>query len=110
MAESEEVAANINVVNAEGFVAFFKSMSKDADLFLVRMFNRGDYYTIHGDTALMVAKDFLNTNQGNVGSIRFLNHILIYFLKLSKVLDLKTILFNRWQSVKPALNRLFVFC
>ncbi|KAJ6219614.1 hypothetical protein RDWZM_005426 [Blomia tropicalis] len=59
---TEEVAANINISNENGFIAFFRSMPKCDDE-VVRLFNRGDFHSIHGDQAVMVANNFLNTSQ-----------------------------------------------
>ncbi|KAK9455670.1 muts domain V-domain-containing protein [Dipodascopsis uninucleata] len=44
-----------------GFISFFKSLPQNEDSSVVRVFNRGDYYTCHGKDALYVAQNVYRT-------------------------------------------------
>ncbi|CAN4098259.1 unnamed protein product [Withania somnifera] len=50
---------NLNARQAQGFLSFFKTLPKD--LRAVRLFNRRDYYTAHGDDATFIAKTYYHT-------------------------------------------------
>ncbi|XP_017492497.1 PREDICTED: DNA mismatch repair protein Msh2-like, partial [Rhagoletis zephyria] len=64
----DSAVTTVEVPNEPTFVAFFKSMTK-CDSKVIRLFYRGGYHTIHGEAAVMVANNFLNTCQAikNIG-------------------------------------------
>ncbi|CAA6665297.1 unnamed protein product [Spirodela intermedia] len=45
---------------AQGFISFFKTMPHDPRA--VRFFDRRDYYTVHGDNAMFIAKAYYHTS------------------------------------------------
>eukprot|EP01135_Chromosphaera_perkinsii_P002024 Nk52_evm71s215 gene=Nk52_evmTU71s215 len=53
---------NVNLDNKSevSFVNFYHAMPKKPST-TFQFFNRGDYYTVHGEDALMMAKDFFHT-------------------------------------------------
>jgi DNA mismatch repair protein MSH2 len=50
---------NATEYDKKGFITYFRSLPEDAKV--LRIFNRKDFYSVHGDDATFVARTFYKT-------------------------------------------------